>query len=176
MTRPTPLALLALLLAAAGACHSGETPQRAEIHRWMIDSYNDDSVAQALITQHTLFPYDFVDDAPVLNELGDQHLQVLARHFRDYPGPLNVRQGDTPQALYLQRVAAVRTALAQAGVRAERVAISDGFAGGDGATSERVLTILAAEKAAGASSGGQSGYGSAGATMQPAPISQGNQP
>jgi hypothetical protein len=171
---------LCLLLGAACGCNSGATARTADVHAWMVESYNTDAVTQAVVAQHTLYPYDFIDDAAVLNDLGQQHLDILARHFHDYPGTLNLRQDDTPHPLYLQRVAAVREALAQAGVRPDRVAIADGPAGGDGAASDRVLTILAAEKtaeSASAQSNSPSGYGSSGASMQPSStLMQGNQP
>jgi len=116
MPRPALFLPLCLLLGAACGCNSGATARTADVHAWMVESYNTDAVTQAVVAQHTLYPYDFIDDAAVLNDLGQQHLDILARHFHDYPGTLNLRQDDTPHPLYLQRVAAVSEAMTTNGL------------------------------------------------------------
>lgn len=61
---------------------------------------------------------------------------MLARHFAKYPGSLNIRRGDTPVALYDARVAHAVQQVKEAGVKTDRLTVSDGM------PSERVVTIL----------------------------------
>ena len=60
----------------------------------LVNTLNNIEVENAIITQHTLYPYHFVTDGEELNELGQRDLMVLARHFKEHPGVLNIRQGD----------------------------------------------------------------------------------
>jgi hypothetical protein len=183
MFQRTPTFPLLLLLGTALGCQQDNpalTPDRSPAHAWMINSYLDDSTSQAVITQHTLLPYHFVDDSARLNELGQHDLEVLAQHFQDSPGTLNVRQGDASQELYLARVATVRDALAQAGVPTARMVLTDGLPGGEGVTCERVLEILAQEKQDNAAASGSGTSSSSSSTYTSTPINsssmQGNQP
>ena len=61
----------------------------------LVNTLNNIGVENAIITQHTLYPYHFGVDAGELNELGQRDLMVLARHFKDHPGILNIRRGET---------------------------------------------------------------------------------
>jgi hypothetical protein len=110
-------------------------------------SVTENAVNQAIIAQHTVYPYHFVTSAAVLNELGQHDLQVLAAHYAEHPGQLNIRQGDAPPDLYEARRAVVMDSLVKAGVDVSRVAIGDGLPGGEGMPSEGVITILEAEPA-----------------------------
>lgn len=112
----------------------------------LVNTLNNIGVENAIITQHTLYPYHFDADGPELNGLGERDLSVLARHFTDKSGTLNVRRGDTPVGLYEARVTNVIEKLKTAGVDTSRLSISDSMPGGTGMPSERVVTIL--EKAA----------------------------
>jgi hypothetical protein len=96
----------------------------------------------AIISQHTLFPYHFVNNSSELNELGRRDLAVLTRHFVKNAGPLNIRRHNTPADLYEARVNLVLDALREAGIEMERMSVSDGMPGGPGMPSERVLIIL----------------------------------
>jgi hypothetical protein len=78
----------------------------------------------------------------MLNDLGRRDLGVLARHYAEHPGVLNIRRDQTPEALYDARVAHVMAGLKEAGVRTERMNVSDEMAGGPGMSSEQVVTIL----------------------------------
>ena len=164
MNRWLIVILGAITISVVGCC-AGAPDDRA-VNTALICSYNDIAINNAILVQHTLYPYHFVTDAPVLNELGVHDLKVLAEHYRDHPGPLTVRQGDVPQELYEARMASVRQALVEAGVAAERITIGEGAVGGDGATADRVLTVLEHEKknaaGVGANSGGASGSGATG--------------
>jgi hypothetical protein len=133
-----------LLAGALVACQS-PTPDNELQGRdsmWASDAIRSASLNQAILVQHTLYPYHFETAAADLNELGMRDLLVLAAHYKTHAGELNVRRGDASQALYEARVAKVQERLAQAGVAAGKVSIQDGLPGGDGMSSERVIVIL----------------------------------
>jgi len=136
-------------------------PDQHLVNSRLINSYNDTAIENAIVSQHTLFPYHFVQNGAELNELGQQDLAVLAGHFMKHPGSLNIRRHDTTAELYEARVNTVRERLRQAGINVERMSISDGMPGGSGMASEKVLTILENKtqgaKALGTSSGTSSG-------------------
>lgn len=123
-----------------------ENVQQDSSHRLvnvqLVRSYNDIAIQNAIVSQHTLFPYHFVTDGAELNELGQRDLAALTSHFIKHPGHLNIRRHNTPAALYEARVNVVHERLLEAGVDAKRISISDDMPGGTGITSERVLTIL----------------------------------
>jgi hypothetical protein len=111
----------------------------------MANTYSDVAIDNAILAQHILFPYHFVNDGAALNELGRRDLGVLAAHYKEHPGTLNVHRGDAPAALYADRLAEVRKALTKAGVKEKRITLADGLPGGEGMASEQVLKILARE-------------------------------
>ena len=108
----------------------------------LVKTLNNIGVENAIITQHTLYPYHFVANAKELNELGQRDLTVLARHFAAHPGTLNIQSGNAPNDLYKARTAHVLSELKVAGVDADRINISDGMPGGSGMPAEQVVTIL----------------------------------
>jgi len=108
----------------------------------LVNSYNDIALQNAIISQHTLFPYHFVKNSAELNELGRRDFGVLVKHFTKNPGSLNIRRGDSPIDLYQARINLVLDGLKQAGIDTGQIHISDGMPGGSGMPSERVITIL----------------------------------
>jgi hypothetical protein len=108
----------------------------------LVKTLNTIGVENAIIAQHTLYPYHFVPDGDELNTLGQRDLAVLAQHFKSHGGTLNVRRADTGAELYQARVAQVLAKLKEAAVDTNRLTISDSMPGGDGVTSERVIVIL----------------------------------
>lgn len=108
----------------------------------LVKTLNNVGIDSAIITQHTLYPYHFVPDGDTLNDLGRRDLAVLAKHYAEHPGVLNIRRDRTPRELYDARIASALTALKDAGVQTERMSISDNMPGGPGMPSERVVTIL----------------------------------
>ena len=139
------------LVVLASGCET--TPVRQEgspFNAWLAASVTENAVNQAIIAQHTIYPYHFVASAAVLNELGQHDLQVLADHYAEHPGPLNIRQGNAPPNLYEARKTAVIDSLVKAGVDTSRVTIGDALPGGEGMPSEGVITILEAEPASAA--------------------------
>jgi hypothetical protein len=142
--------MLAVCLACSLSVGCQENLQESQDSRnldaELVNTLNNLEVNNALIAQHTLYPYHFVTDGEVLNELGVRDLSVLAHHFAQHEGILNVRRGATAPELYEARVTHVLEALKNSGVDTGRMAIKDGMPGGDGMPSERVVTIM--EKAA----------------------------
>lgn len=130
---------VAVVVAATG-CESGPSTQFDAL---LATSFRDATIQNAIIRQHTLFPYHFTANSAELNELGAHDLAVLSEHFREHPGQLNVRCGQAPEALYSRRVETVVGLLSDAGVETDRVEIRDALAGGDALASEQVVVILA---------------------------------
>ena len=129
------------------------------INSQLIHSYNDIAIQNAIVSQHTLFPYHFVTDGAELNELGQCDLAALTSHFIKYPGHLNIRRGKIAADLYEARINMVYERLLDAGIDKKRISISDAMPGGSGITSERMLIILS-QKSRGVSSGSGSSYSS----------------
>ena len=142
--RLSGVAALCLVCGLMSGCEEdARTAADKRFDNEMIRTLNNVGVENAIITQHTLYPYHFVPNGEALNELGQRDFAVLARHFAEHPGLLNIRQGDgiSPE-LYKARVAAVTSRLKQAGIEPGRVSVTDGMPGGPGTPSERVVTIL----------------------------------
>lgn len=152
MKHGTSLILAASLLMCG--CQGGDRPQPGQhdrVNAAIVQALNQSAIDEAIIIQHTLFPYHFVPHSAQLNSLGQRDLNVLLGHYASFPGPeqpLNVRQGDTPSALYEARVQTVARAIADAGISRANIEIRDGFAGGPGLAAEHVIVILSAEREA----------------------------
>ncbi len=112
------------------------------LNAWMVQTWHDVSIRQAVIEHHTLYPHEFIESSALLNELGQRTVKILADQYRQHPGPVVIRQGGVSDELYQARVQQVRTALAAAGVNMERVRVTDGLPGGEATPSERVRYIL----------------------------------
>lgn len=137
MKRMTLFAVVAALW--GGGCSPNNTPEADDR---LVELVPAPEMRNAIITQHSLYPYHFVNNAETLNELGRLDLDVLARHFRDHPGELNIRAGDAAPALYKARVAFILKELEKAGVAVARVRVVDALPGGEGMYSEEVVQIL----------------------------------
>lgn len=138
MKRLISLILCGLLAWAAG-CETGAASHETSVR--IVRSINDMAIQNAIVAQQTLYPYHFVRNSSRLNELGESELAVLANHYREHPGTLNIRRSGTPDELYNARIQAVMDALAQAGVDTGRIQIAEGMPGGDGMPTEQVLSI-----------------------------------
>ena len=152
------MVLCCILIAGCAETVREESVDESLFNRELVKTINDIAMQNAIISQHTLFPYHFVKNSDKLNELGRFDLTVLANHFMENPGHLNVRRNDTPEELYQARVSYILEQLEDLGIEAEQITVSDGMPGGSGMGSERVLTILEREnkKAAGRISGSTS--------------------
>lgn len=133
-----------LMCGVLAGCSEQQTADRqdANLDAELVKTVNNIGVENAIIAQHTLYPYHFTANAEELNELGQRDLVVLARHFARHPGVLNIHRGDVPDDLYNKRIAHVLSGLQAAGVEMGRMQISEGMPGGSGMLSEQVVTIL----------------------------------
>lgn len=135
---------ICLACALLAGCNEGqvgrETTRQLDIE--LVNTLNNIAIENAIITQQTLYPYHFGPNAAELNDLGQRDLLVLARHFRENPGTLNIRRAEIDGDLYDARVAHVLSRLKEAGVEMDRISVSDGMPGGTGMPSESVVTIL----------------------------------
>ena len=165
----------AVVLVALPSCATPDKNPELERREnsWAGDAIRNASLNNAIITQHTIYPYHFAAGSSDLNDLGQRDLHVLAEHFVKshgaLPGELNVRRGDANDSLYEARVKVVLESLAQAGIPGGAVALKDGLPGGVGMPSDRVIKILkeklpmqATSSNGGSNSGSGSGSGSSG--------------
>ena len=120
-------------------------PDRHLVNSQLINTYNDIALENAIISQHTLYPYHFLKNGAELNELGKRDFAVLLRHFIKQAGHINIRKYNTPAELYEARVESVQKRLQGAGINMDKINISDDMPGGSGITSESILVILAEE-------------------------------
>jgi hypothetical protein len=137
-----------VLLVVAAGCNTPEPSlqDRSRLNAWLLASVRDTAINQAIILQGAVHPYHFVSGAAVLNDLGKHDLNVLAAHYRKHPAALSIRRGEAALDLYEARVATVVKTLTRAGVEKGRMTISDTRPGGEGMTSERVLSVLENER------------------------------
>ncbi len=140
MNRMAVIAIAAALI-AAGCDDPQPVDPYGQVNMALTNSLGDEAITNAVIRQHTLYPYHFVPNGAVLNELGQRDLDVLIDHYRTYPGELNIRRGDESERLYAQRTEGVLAAMVKAEIDAAKVKISDGTPGGAGMTSEEVIEI-----------------------------------
>jgi hypothetical protein len=138
--------LICIMVAGIG-CNESEKEQAcvkknlAMVDMKLVNTYNDMALQNAIITQHTLYPYQFVDNSASLNELGERDLAILSKHFVNNPGSLNIRKDGTPDELYRNRVDLVVKKLQGAGVDTAKLTVEDSMPGGSGVTSERLIKI-----------------------------------
>ena len=135
-------AALTVLLVLAAGCQMPEksvSQRNSEVDAWLIGSMQDMQIDNAVIREHTLYPYHFVINSADLNELGGRDLDVLAKHFKDNPGQINLWRGDVSGDLWQARSDTVLKHLAQAGVDMNRVRVEQGLPGGDGMTATEVV-------------------------------------
>ena len=149
------------------ACGCSHKPAATEESAWAPGAamafYRAEAADNAVIREHTIYPYQFVEGRAELNELGRRDVNVLAEHYGAAGGTLNVRRGDAASQLYAARCGAVMEALASAGVDQRRMTLADDFPGGDGMSSRQVVIILESKQnqpGQGGKSSSQQGDGS----------------
>ena len=143
------LALLCVLL--CGCNNTQKEPVKVnegQMNAGLITAYNDTAMENAIIVQHSLYPYHFVNNSEKLNDLGRRDLSILARHFKEYPGQLNISGEGAGENLYQARLVYVADLLKKDGIDVSKVAISDRLPGGDGMNSVDVLQIKEADQKA----------------------------
>lgn len=157
--------LLACAAAALSGCDRGYRTRHIDdevpaANVWMVRTMSDEAVENAVVAQRTIYPYHFVRDSAELTPVGERDVRVLAAHFRDHPGSLNVRRGDGADGLFDARTRSVAEALARHGVEPSSIRLTDNLPGGDGVSSDRAIEILKAGTRMGG--GGYAGGGEAG--------------
>lgn len=145
-----------VIMAAASGCQTSDPDLKPRgtlnashraVNEALVESARLQSTDAAIIRQHTLYPYHFVQYGSDLNDLGKRDVHILARHYQNNPGPLNVNQGDAPASLYQARVQTVKDAMVMNGVAANRLTIADEMPGGEGLPSDWVVIVLDRMKA-----------------------------
>jgi hypothetical protein len=117
----------------------------SQVNRGIVDTYSDLAIQNAIISQHTLYPYHFVKNSAQMNALGERDLSVLIQHFQENPGQITLYQGNTESLLYQSRAQTVSEKLLQGGIPDEQIRFVSGMPGGDGIASNTVIEILDAE-------------------------------
>lgn len=139
------------LLAAHAGCQKADADFKPRgtvnlshrpVNEALIHSYSVRHQDDAIVRQHTIYPYHFAHNSATLNALGRREVFVLGHYYRTNPGPLNLHQGDASAALYDARVKAVMDAMVAAGVPSDRIVIKDELPGGDGLPSDQVVLVL----------------------------------
>jgi hypothetical protein len=148
-----------VLLAGCNEERADQPTKKLDVE--LVNTLNNLQVENAIVTQRTLYPYHFVTGGAGLNDLGQRDLLVLARHFKEQPGALNIRQGEVDATLYRARVTQVQNRLKEAGVDLRRMTFEDGMPGGPGMRSESIVTTKP-EITGGSTTTGSGGSGSSG--------------
>lgn len=136
-----------LCLICIGGCSSQEkgnpssSIDQDQVNQAIVTTYSDLAIQNAIIAQHTLYPYHFVNNSAELNTLGQRDLSILTAHFRSNPGKLIV-QGAPDDLLYQSRGQLVYEKLLAAGIAQEKINVTDGMPGGDGMPAGSVIEIL----------------------------------
>lgn len=113
-----------------------------EVNRAILDTYSDLAIQNAIIAQHTIYPYHFVANGVDLNALGQRDLSVLTEHYKHNPGEITVQQGDVDELLYQGRAQMIYEKLLEGGIPPEKINMTDGLPGGEGMPSNSVIEIL----------------------------------
>lgn len=155
-TAMTVLPAVGLALGGLAGCAADQQTEQAQDMDSIPDGsyialYAQDAIDNAIVREHAVYMHHFRPNAAELNTIGMRVIETLAQHYGEYGGPLSVVQGDANEEIFEARIAAVRDALADAGVEPNRITIGDMAPGGDGIRSEAVLRIL--DLGAGASNG-----------------------
>jgi hypothetical protein len=140
------LVVLCVLLCGCNGNARREPVDEGKMNAAPINAFNDTAMENAIIAQHTLYPYHFVNDSDQLNDLGKRDLSILARHFKENPGQLNINSADAGDNLYKARLAYVTAQLKKDGVNLSKLVISDGMPGGSGMSSSDVAQIKEADR------------------------------
>lgn len=130
-----------------GCSEMEQKPDMHKVNSGLLDVYKDTAVNNAIISQHTLYPYHFVNNGAELNELGLRDVGVLSAHFAKNPGQLNIRHDNISTDLYSARINFVLDKLKEAGINTKDVAVADGMPGGPGITSQAVIVIMKEDNA-----------------------------
>lgn len=155
--RHSIVAIGIVLAGLSGCVDPPYTSDNNQIYERVVEETNDSAVRNAIISQHTLYPYHFVVNTARLNDLGLRDISVLAGYYRDNPGQLNLRKMDASPELYDARIKAVLAQLTKSGLDVTQMTVVDDLPGGSGMSSERAVRILSQEDRSAAQGGGSAG-------------------
>lgn len=141
MYRLVVVSLLAGLMGGCVAWQKDAALMRAEGEARMA-SYQDQALINGILAERTLYPHHFYLDTELLTAHGLRDLEILAAHYRNHPGPLNIRQGHVDDELYAARLARVEEQLGQWGVAVDEMTMTDTSPGGDGILSQRLYEAM----------------------------------
>jgi hypothetical protein len=140
------LGLIGMIFSAGGcqekSMSKSDGIDQSQINQKIVDTYSDLAIQNAIIAQHTLYPYHFVNNSNALNGVGKRDLAVLIQHFQQNPGRIDIQRGAAEEALYQARKQVVYDKLIEAGIPQDKIQLSDGLPGGDGMPSNSVIEIL----------------------------------
>jgi hypothetical protein len=140
--------VIELALLCVFVCGCNKHVNEGRMNAGLINAYNDTAMENAIIAQHSLFSYHFINNSDQLNELGRRDLSILTKHFKEYPGPLNISRDGISENLYKARVAYISKQLKKDGIDTSKLTISDGLPGGSGMASTEVVQIREADQKA----------------------------
>lgn len=115
-------------------------------NRAVVDTYSDLAIQNAIVAQHTIYPYHFVANSVELNDLGMRDLSVLIEHYKQNPGEITLQQGSVEGLLYQSRAQMIYEKLLEAGIPQDKINMTDGMPGGEGMPSTAVIEILETAK------------------------------
>ena len=173
------LAIATLGLIVVSGCHEpvvnrsyeNPSPDAIEDNRLLIRIAAEENVYNGVAAERTVYPKDFRPGSAELNALGIRRVDMLVDasrglHGGSGGGQIAVLRGDESAALYADRVAAVRQAIADAGVNAGDITVAQAdHPGGGSIPSDRAVITYSkfmfeyAPKVEANSGGGTSGGG-----------------
>lgn len=131
-----------VILAGCQEQQAEPTVDTSQVNRKIVDTYSDLAIQNAIISQHTLYAYHFVNNSAQLNQLGQRDLSVLIQHFKDNPGQINLQPGGADSQLQQARSQIVYEKLLAGGIPDNKIRIAAGMPGGDGMPSTWVIEFF----------------------------------
>ncbi len=127
--------------------------KRAEEVRQYLVSKGGDPDRIKIVSRGKLDASSVTTDEPGMQL--DRHAVFQVAETQEFPVNLNVKQGSASEELYDARLKAVRSFLEAQGVDTQRIALTDGFPGGDGMPSQQAVIFLIDSYTPDAASGGE---------------------
>jgi hypothetical protein len=168
------LAAAAALMAGAAGCSShpkkeaqvSESADLSEDNQLLIRMAFAENVYNGTAAERAVYANDFVRGTAVLNELGAHRVRTLADACRGAKGHVTVVRGEEDDALYADRIAAVRHELADAGLDPDDMTVAKGGLVGGGVTSSDRVVVTFKKMVTDETAAPRSGSGSSGSSMQ----------
>ena len=136
--------LLVLLLAAGCGSYkplADKPDDEGSVDALMVRTQFDQNVRGGILAERAIYPYHFAPDSPVLNELGEHQVEVLASACHG-TARVNVVRGNDSQQLHDARVQTVRDKFDEEGIAPAALTIGDGPPGGLGLSAKAALEAI----------------------------------